>query len=70
VQLSLSRALVTLGDLIEPVLRTALASKDPAVVAHARATEQLLRDPESGFDPSIGEAKRIVALGPEGATGC
>ncbi|WP_433012404.1 HEAT repeat domain-containing protein [Kribbella sp. CA-294648] len=65
VQLSLSRALVVLGDLIEPVLRKALASEDPKARAHARATEILLRDPEAGFDPAVHEAKRIAALGPE-----
>jgi HEAT repeat protein len=65
VQLSLSRALVVLGDLIQPVLRKALASEDPKVAAHARATELLLRDPEAGFDPAVHEAKRIAALGPE-----
>ncbi|OLZ58260.1 HEAT repeat domain-containing protein [Amycolatopsis keratiniphila] len=63
VRLSLSRALVALGPVIEPVLRKALASADLEVCAHARATERLLRDPDSGFD----ESKRIVALGPEGA---
>jgi HEAT repeat protein len=66
VQLSLSRALVALGDVIEPALQTRLASNDPAVRVHALATEQLLRDPDSAFDPAIGEANRIVALGPEG----
>lgn len=65
VQLSLSRALVVLGDPIEPVLRKAVASEDPKVRAHARATELLLRDPEAGFDPAVHEAKRIAALGPE-----
>jgi HEAT repeat protein len=45
VRLSLSRALVALGDVIEPVLRTGLASEDPTVRAHARATERLLSDP-------------------------
>jgi hypothetical protein len=48
---------------IEPVLRTGLASDDPAVSAHARATERLLRDPDAGSD----EAQRFVALGPERA---
>ncbi|WP_435819315.1 HEAT repeat domain-containing protein, partial [Micromonospora tulbaghiae] len=38
VALSLSRALVALGDVVEPVLRAAMASTDPAVRAHARAT--------------------------------
>ncbi|WP_328451930.1 MULTISPECIES: HEAT repeat domain-containing protein [unclassified Amycolatopsis] len=72
VRLSLSRALVALGDVIEPALRTGLASADPAVRAHARATERLLRDPDAAFDPGVDEAKRIVALGPEhsGGTSC
>jgi HEAT repeat protein len=65
VQLSLSRALVALGDVIEPALRTGLASHDPTVRAHARATERLLHDPDADFDPAVDEAKRIAALGPE-----
>ncbi|MEU6077811.1 HEAT repeat domain-containing protein [Micromonospora sp. NPDC047074] len=69
VQLSLSRALVALGDVIEPALRTGMASADPAVRAHARATELLLRDPDVGFDAAVEEAKRIVALGPERVEG-
>ena len=68
-RLSLSRALVALGDVIEPVLRTAVAAADPAVRAHARATERLLRDPDAGFDLAVDEAKRVVALGPERAGG-
>ncbi len=67
VQLSLSRALVTLGDVIEPALRAGLRSKDPAVQAHARATERLLRDPDAGFDSAVDEAKRVFALGPDRA---
>ncbi|WP_285485886.1 HEAT repeat domain-containing protein [Amycolatopsis taiwanensis] len=72
VQLSLSRALVALGDVIEPALQTKLASDDPTVRAHAHATERLLRDPDAGFDSAVDEAKRIVALGPEpvGETAC
>lgn len=69
VQRSLSRALVALGEVIEPALRTGLASEDPVVRAHARATERLLHDPDGGFDEGIDEAKRIVALGPERAGG-
>ncbi|MEU6644268.1 HEAT repeat domain-containing protein [Saccharomonospora sp. NPDC046836] len=65
VQLSLSRALVALGDVIEPALQKGLASDDPMVRAHVRATERLLRDPDAGFDPAVDEAKRIVALGSE-----
>lgn len=64
-RLSLSRALVALGDVIEPALRAGLASADAAVRAHARATELLLRDPDAGFDAAVDEAKRIFALGPE-----
>ncbi|WP_167108235.1 HEAT repeat domain-containing protein [Amycolatopsis granulosa] len=72
VQLSLSRALVALGDVIEPVLRRALGSADVTVRAHAHATERLLRDPDAGFGPALDEAKRVVALGPEraGETTC
>lgn len=66
-QLSLSRALVALGPVIEPVLEAAVTSIAPAVRAHAVATEQLLRDPDAGFDQAVDEAKRIVALGPERA---
>ncbi|MEV6621148.1 HEAT repeat domain-containing protein [Amycolatopsis sp. NPDC051106] len=68
-RLSLSRALVALGDVIEPALRAGLASADPAVRAHARATERLLDDPDAGFDSAVDEAKRVVALGPERAGG-
>lgn len=64
VQLSLSRALVALGEeVIVPVLRKAMASDDPRVHAHAIATERLLRDPGAGFQPAINEAKRIFVLG-------
>ncbi|AIJ23519.1 HEAT repeat domain-containing protein [Amycolatopsis methanolica] len=69
VQLSLSRALVALGDVAEPALRTGLASEDPVVRAHARATQRLLRDPDAGFAPDVEEAKRVAALGPERAAG-
>lgn len=66
-QMSLSRALVALGDAIEPALRARFASGSPAVRAHARATERLLIDPEAGFDAAVDAARRIVALGPERA---
>ncbi|MFI5608006.1 HEAT repeat domain-containing protein [Amycolatopsis sp. NPDC051903] len=65
VRLSLSRALVALGDVVVPVLEQARASNDPLVRAHARATERLLHDPDAGFDLAVDEADRIVALGPE-----
>jgi HEAT repeat protein len=64
VQLSLSRALVALGeDVIGLLLGKALTSVDPNVQAHARATEQLLRDPEAASERAVNEARRVFALG-------
>ncbi|MEV0589752.1 HEAT repeat domain-containing protein [Nonomuraea sp. NPDC050310] len=65
-QLSLSRALVALGEVIQPALRAAKEAAEPGVRAHAIATERLLRDPEAGFAFAIEEAKRVVALGGAG----
>ncbi|MFJ9848088.1 HEAT repeat domain-containing protein [Streptomyces sp. NPDC101150] len=62
-QLSLSRALIALGELILPALRAAVTDLDPRVRAHASATERLLRDPDAGFEFAVEEAKRVVALG-------
>ncbi|WP_431040710.1 HEAT repeat domain-containing protein [Streptomyces sp. P1-3] len=62
-QLSLSRALIALGEVISPTLRAAMTDLDPRVRAHAIATERLLRDPDAGFEFAIEEAKRVVALG-------
>ncbi|MGW1159535.1 HEAT repeat domain-containing protein [Streptomyces sp. NPDC002513] len=67
VRLSLSRALVDLGDVTKPALEKAAASPDPAVAAHARATELLRQNPETGFDAAVDEAKRVVTLGSERA---
>ncbi|MFE7295733.1 HEAT repeat domain-containing protein [Streptomyces sp. NPDC057579] len=61
-QLSLSQALVALGEVIVPVLHAATTADDPGVRAHALATQRLLRDPNAGFELAIEEAKRIVAL--------
>lgn len=68
-QLSLSRALVALGEVIGPALRTATTAPDPRMRAHALATGRLLRDPDAGFDFAIEEAKRVVALGGPGREG-
>ncbi|MET9525696.1 HEAT repeat domain-containing protein [Streptomyces coeruleorubidus] len=65
-RLSLSRALIALGELIMPTLRAAMTAPDPRVRAHAIATERLSRDPDAGFEFAIEEAKRVVALGPAG----
>ncbi|MFD7508137.1 HEAT repeat domain-containing protein [Streptomyces sp. NPDC059853] len=69
VRLSLSRALIALGEAMLPVLGAATADPDPGARAHALATEQLWRDPEAGFAYAIEEAKRVVALGGEGPEG-
>ncbi|WP_174264280.1 HEAT repeat domain-containing protein [Phytoactinopolyspora halotolerans] len=60
VQLSLTRALVALGEVIVPALNTAMTSDDPAVRVHARATELMLRDPDAGFDSAVDEAQQLV----------
>ncbi|WTI11343.1 HEAT repeat domain-containing protein [Micromonospora sp. NBC_00821] len=63
-QLSLSRALIALGEVIMPILRAAMADLDPRVRAHAVATERLTQDPDAGFEFAIEAAKRVLALGP------
>ncbi|MGW7199035.1 HEAT repeat domain-containing protein [Streptomyces chryseus] len=68
-QLSLSRALVALGETTVPALHAATAAPEPRVRAHALATQRLLRDPDAGFDFAIEEAKRVVALGGSGQEG-
>jgi HEAT repeat protein len=68
-RLSLSRALVALGETITPILRTAMADADSGVRGHAIATERLLRNPDAGFELAVEEAKRFVALGAAGREG-
>ncbi|MFE7351919.1 HEAT repeat domain-containing protein [Streptomyces sp. NPDC057543] len=68
-QLSLSRALIALGEVMLPPLGAAATDLDPRVRAHAIATERLWRDPDAGFDFAIEEAKRIIALGGDGQEG-
>ncbi|MGW5635150.1 HEAT repeat domain-containing protein [Streptomyces sp. NPDC003832] len=65
-RLSLSRALIALGETTRPALHTALKSPDDRVRAHAHATERLRRDPEAGFEYALEEAKRVAVLGPDG----
>ncbi|MFD8848300.1 HEAT repeat domain-containing protein [Streptomyces sp. NPDC059604] len=62
-QLSLSRALIALGEVMLPVLGAATEDPEPRGRAHAMATERLWRDPDAGFEFAIEEAKRVVALG-------
>lgn len=61
-RLSLSQALVALGEVTVPTLLAATADADPRVRAHARATQRLLRDPDAGFESAIEEAKRVGIL--------
>ncbi|WP_030505635.1 HEAT repeat domain-containing protein [Microbispora rosea] len=68
-QLSLSRALIGLGEVVVPFLRGAMRNQDPGVRRHAIATERLLRDPDAGFEFAIEEAKRVAVLGTAGQEG-
>ncbi|MFD7296870.1 HEAT repeat domain-containing protein [Streptomyces sp. NPDC059897] len=62
-QLSLSRALVDLGDASVPAVdAVARAADDPDVRAHALATRRVLDDPDTGIGFAIEDAKRVVAL--------
>ncbi|GHH48666.1 hypothetical protein GCM10018773_43130 [Streptomyces candidus] len=66
-RLSLSRALVALGEAMVPAVRTAArTTADPDVRAHALATQRLLRDPEAGFESAVAEALRFMAPGGTG----
>ena len=66
VQLSLSRALVSLGEpAIASLLKQAQASDDPTIQAHAIATEKLLLDPDAEFQLGIDQVKRMLAPGQE-----
>ncbi|GAA2429481.1 HEAT repeat domain-containing protein [Streptomyces glaucus] len=65
-RLSLSRALVALGEVIVPALRAAAAGPGPDVRRHAAAAERMLRAPDAGLGFAVEEAKRIVALGTNG----
>ncbi|MUN35494.1 HEAT repeat domain-containing protein [Actinomadura litoris] len=67
VRLSLSRAFVELGEVIKPALEKAAEDPDPEVAAHARATESLRQNPETGFDAAIEEAKRVAVVGANSA---
>ncbi|MET8378560.1 HEAT repeat domain-containing protein [Streptomyces microflavus] len=68
-QLSLSQALVSLGEVMVPALLRAETAPDPHIRAHALATQRLLRNPDAGFTDAVEEAKRVVALGGSGQEG-
>ncbi|MFI5654180.1 HEAT repeat domain-containing protein [Streptomyces anulatus] len=67
-RLSLSQALVALGDAMAPALAAATRAPEPLVRAHALATQRLLRDPDAGFTLAVEEAKRVVALDGHGGS--
>jgi HEAT repeat protein len=62
VRRSLSRALAALGEASSPVLERAAANPDPAVRAHALATQRLVREPDVDFDVAVADAQRAVTL--------
>ncbi len=68
-RLSLSRALIGLGEVSGTAGPGGLGSPGPRVREHALATERLRRDPEAGFADAVEEAKRVVSLGPDGPPG-
>ncbi|MFJ3145148.1 HEAT repeat domain-containing protein [Streptomyces halstedii] len=68
-RLSLSRALIALGEVMTPTLDTAATARDLRVRAHAIATRRLWHDPDAGFEYAVEEAKRVVALGEAGQEG-
>ncbi|MEU2575704.1 HEAT repeat domain-containing protein [Streptomyces anulatus] len=67
-RLSLSQALVALGDAMAPAVDAATRAPEPLVRAHALATQRLLREPDAGFTLAVEEAKRVVALGGHGGS--
>lgn len=68
-RLSLSRAIIALGEVIAPILREKTVDADQSVRHHAIATERLLYDPDTGSEFAIEEAMRVVALGVAGREG-
>lgn len=69
VQLSLSRALVDLGEVVVPALEAVAFGATSSRQARARATTLLLQHPGTGFDEAIEEAQRAIALGQENPSG-
>ncbi|GAA1466812.1 HEAT repeat domain-containing protein [Microbacterium thalassium] len=61
-QLSLSRALVDLGEPADAAIDAGAVHADPRIRAHAIATRRLREDPDTAFDAAIADAKRFVAL--------
>lgn len=62
VRLSLSRAILELGEAAVPVVQAAAESTDEVVRTHAVATLHLVEDPDSAFEGAVEEAKRVRTL--------
>lgn len=62
VRLSLSRALVALGDAATAPLERAATHRDAEVRAHAAATVRLRTHPDEGFDLALAAAERALTL--------
>jgi HEAT repeat protein len=62
-QRSLSRALVALGETVPDILEAAATNTNPAVRAHAAATQRLWDDPDSEFTLAVEDAKKVTNAG-------
>ncbi|MET3803761.1 HEAT repeat protein [Nakamurella sp. UYEF19] len=63
VQLSLGRAFAGLGEAaVGAALAAAATQSNENVRVHAIATQRVVSDPDEGFDASVFEAKRMLAL--------
>lgn len=66
VQLSLSNALVALGEVAaEAAIRKRIASTDRNTQIHALATQKLLADPDAGFQYAVDQVKVLLAPRPK-----
>ncbi len=62
VRLSLTQALLSLGDAALPVVERAMGSDDYETRWHALATKRIIDDPELAFDSALKDANRVAAL--------
>ncbi|MEZ5157292.1 MAG: HEAT repeat domain-containing protein [Candidatus Nanopelagicales bacterium] len=62
VRISLSRAMLELGEAAAPEVRRAMSSADDDVRTHALATARMIEDPNTAFDAAVEEAKRVHTL--------
>lgn len=62
VRISLSRALLSLGEAAVPEVKRAASSEDEDVRTHALATARMIEDPDTAFDAAVEAAKRVRTL--------